>query len=133
MINDLKIIKQNRIISFSLIILFFISINSYLFFIITSIFFVFYLIYFDLLKILNKLNISLFKLFPLFFYVQKLINAFINQNKSIFWDMQLFIFELNCQAQWNLHYTQVTNNYWCTSLVGPFQNTFTALSQDCLK
>ena len=69
------------------------------------------------------MNISLFKLFPLFFYVQKLINAFINQNKSIFWDMQLFIFELNCQAQWNLHYTYKFTNeiIECTSLgFGPF-------------
>ena len=123
MINDLKTHNLNRAVTFSLIILFLISLNYYLFFIISSLFFLFFIIYFDLLKNLTKLNINLFKLFPVLFYIQQLISIFINQNKSIFWDMQLFVFELNCQTQWNLHYTYkfTSETIECTSLgFGPF-------------
>jgi len=122
-INNFKIINSNRVITFFLIILFLISLNYYLLFIIASLFFISFIIYFDLLKNLTKLNLNLFKLFPLLFYAQKLISIFINQNKSIFWDMQLFIFELNCQFDWSLHYTYKFSNeiIECTSLgFGPF-------------
>ena len=123
MINNLKVNDINKIITFSLIILFFVSLNNYLYFIISSLFFLFILIYFDLIKNLTNLNINLFKLFPILFYIQQLISIFINQNKSIFWDMQLFVFELNCQTQWNLHYTYkfTRETIECTSLgFGPF-------------
>ncbi len=123
MINNLKVYGVNRILTFSLIILFFVSLNNYLYFIISSLFFLFILIYFDLLKNLTNLNIKLFKLFPILFYIQQLISIFVNQNKSIFWDMQLFVFELNCQTQWNLHYTYkfTRETIECTSLgFGPF-------------
>lgn len=123
MINDFKKSDLNRVVTFCLIILLFISENHYLLFILLTLLFLFFLIYFDLLKNLTVINYNLFKIFPLVFYIQRLSSIFINQNKSIFWDMQLFLFELNCQNDWSLHYTYKYSDQSieCTSLgFGPF-------------
>ena len=123
MINELKIFKLSTVATVFIACLYLLSNFFYEYFILISILFFIYLFNSKNKNWLTKTNVNLLKFFPIFFYLLRIITIFIHQNKSIFWDMQLFLFKLNCQVDWSLHYTYkfTTEKMECISLgFGPF-------------
>ena len=123
MINELKIFKLSTVAMVFIACLYLLSNFFYEYFILISILFFIYLFNSKNKNWLTKTNVNLLKFFPIFFYLLRIITIFIHQNKSIFWDMQLFLFKLNCQVDWSLHYTYkfTTEKMECISLgFGPF-------------
>ncbi len=123
MINELKIFNSSNLITVFIVCLYLLSNFIYEYFILLSILFFIFLFNSKNKNWLNKTNTNLLKFFPIFFYLLRIIKIFTNQNKSIFWDMQLFLFNLNCRVDWSLYYTYkfTTEEMQCLSLgFGPF-------------
>ena len=123
MINQLKIFNLSNLTTVFIVCLYLLSNFIYEYFILVSIIFFIFLFNSKNKNWLTKTNVNLLKFFPIFFYLLRIIKIFIHQNKSIFWDMQLFLFNLNCRVDWSLYYTYkfTTEEMQCLSLgFGPF-------------
>ena len=123
MINELKNFKLSNFALVLIICLYLFSTFFYEYFVLVSILFFIFIFNFKSKNLFTKTNINLIKFFPIYFYIVRIIKIFLDQNRSIFWDMQLFLFKLNCQVDWSLHYTYkfTTEKMECISLgFGPF-------------
>ena len=95
MINELKNFKLSNFALVLIICLYLFSTFFYEYFVLVSVLFFIFIFNFKSKNLFTKTNINLIKFFPIYFYIVRIIKIFLDQNRSIFWDMQLFLFMLN--------------------------------------